>query len=521
MLAVSLPGETLQRLLEAGRSIVAELDVQAVLERVLRTAAEVTDARYAALGVLGEDRRELERFLTYGISEQERRALGPLPRGHGLLGALISDPRPLRRDTLDTRNLPAGHPEMRTFLGVPILVRGEAWGNLYLCEKADGGRFTDADEDAVVVLAEWASIAIDNARLYERSEERREQLQRAVHRLEATTAIARAVGGETELDRILELIVERGRTLLDARGLLILLRGPRGLAVAAGAGDVPAGVRGRTVGRDDRVEDALGLASAGGVLVPLAFRGRSLGMLVAFETPGAGDDESLLQAFAASAATAVATARTVEEERLHEALRAAESERHRWARELHDETLQGLGALRMLLTAAVRSDDPETLRAGVRDCIGRLEGEIDGLRGLIRDLRPAALDELGLAAAIEGLASRVAERERLDVTARVDVPHRHDPALETAVYRVVQEAVTNAVRHSGAGHVEIQVRDRGELIELHVSDDGRGFDPDAPENGYGLSVMRERVALLRGELEITSSPEGTTIDAALPLGAYE
>jgi GAF domain-containing protein len=264
-------------------AIASELEVEAVLHGLLATAAEITGARYAALGVLDERRAGLERLLTHGISESAHRAIDELPRGHGPLGAVTSDPRPLRVDGVseDPRaaGFPPGHPPMEMFLGVPVMIHGEAWGNLYLCDKARGESFTVADEHSVVMLAEWAAIAIENARNYQQSERRRVKLERTVCRLEAATAIARAVGGETDLHRILELIVERGRGLLDARGLVILLRGPGGMVVAAEAGDVPATIR-----------DPLGLAAARGKLVPLVFRGRSLGMLVAFGGGGDHDD---------------------------------------------------------------------------------------------------------------------------------------------------------------------------------------------------------------------------------------
>jgi signal transduction histidine kinase len=200
-------------------------------------------------------------------------------------------------------------------------------------------------------------------------------------------------------------------------------------------------------------------------------------------------------------------------------MRAAEEERRRWARELHDDTLQGLGGLRMLLNAAARAKDPERLRAGIVEAVGRLEEEIDSLRGLIRELRPAALDELGVSAAIEGLASRVAERERIAVTADVRLRStRYAPELETALYRIVQEAVTNAVRHARADHVSVVVDESDGVLRATIADDGRGFDPAERDTaGFGLIGMRERVALLNGRLEIASSPDGTTVRAALPI----
>jgi GAF domain-containing protein len=177
----------LRRLLDAGRAVISALDAEAVLERVLATAAEVTGARYAALGILDEQRSALERFVTHGVPASVHAAIGERPHGRGLLGAVISDPRPIRTDSVardpHAYGFPAGHPEMGTFLGVPVLIRGEAWGNLYLCDKTDGESFTDADEEAVVVLAEWAAIAIENARLYQDSERRRGELERAVRRL--------------------------------------------------------------------------------------------------------------------------------------------------------------------------------------------------------------------------------------------------------------------------------------------------------------------------------------------------
>ena len=204
------------------------------------------------------------------------------------------------------------------------------------------------------------------------------------------------------------------------------------------------------------------------------------------------------------------------EQQRGDAMRAAEEERRRWARTLHDDTLQGLGALRLLLAAARRSGHPERLRAAVDEAVDRIDQQIDGLRGLIRELRPATLDDLGPAAAIEGLA-RAAELSGIAVSADVRLPGaRHPPELETALFRIVQEALTNAVRHAGAGHVEIAVSAAGGVLHTRVRDDGRGFDPSTPTDGFGLTGLHERVALLHGELEIASSAGGTTVTAAFP-----
>jgi signal transduction histidine kinase len=513
----TLDEQALRRLLDAGRALVSDLDIDGVLDRLLRAAIDVTGAHYAALGILDQRRERLERFVTLGLDDAERREIGDPPRGRGLLGVLIDDPRPLRLDSVasDPRShgFPPGHPQMETFLGVPVLIRGAAWGNLYLTDKAEP--FTQADEDAVVVLAAWASVAIENARLYQDSERRREELAAAVRRLEATTAIALAVGGETELERVLDLIARHGLELVDARGVAILLREEDGLVVAAEAGELPSVTHGAHIeGGAGRVRTSLGLASADGLLVPLVFRGRSLGMLAAFGPAPGGEDERLLRGFAASAATAVASARTVEEQRLRGALQSAEAERARWARELHDETLQGLGALRMLLVSARRSGDVDHVALAVE----HLEEEIDGLRGLIRDLRPAALDELGLGAAIEGLAERAERRGDVCVATDVRLPAGRLPSeIEVAAYRVVQEALSNAVRHASARHVSIKLEVRDRAIHADIHDDGAGFDPNAPADGFGLIGMRERIALLRGELEIASSAAGTHVSAAIPI----
>ncbi len=528
----ALGAARLRRLIDAGRALVSELDLDALLEQLLAVAADVTGARYAAIGILDADRVELERFLTRGVDATARRAIGDLPRGRGILGVLIDDPQPLRLDSVgrDPRSygFPPGHPPMETFLGAPILIRGEAWGNLYLTEKEGGAaRFDASDEEAVVVLAEWAGIAIDNARLYQGSERRRNELEQAVRRLEATTAIARAVGGEIDLDRVLELIVKRGRALIDARGVVILLREEGRLVVAATAGEVPASVRGSRVdvaaGEALRSSlDALGLEANSSLLVPLVFRGQSLGMLVAFDREDVrrgfdSEEERLLQAFAASAATAVGTARSVETRRLRDSLAAAEAERGRWARELHDETLQGLGGLRLLLSSGLRDGDPAGMHYALTRAREEVDAEIEGLRGLIRELRPAALDELGPAAAIEELAERMAARHGIEVEARLELSGRLPTDAETAVYRITQEALNNAVKHADAGRVSVRVAEEDEVVHVEVVDDGSGFDVTDPARGFGLMGMRERVELLGGALEIASSDEGTRVSAVLPL----
>src|SRR5215216_3129128 len=270
----------LRRLLQVGRALVAELDVEAVLLRIIETARDLTRARYAALGILDSRKEELERFVFVGIDDETRRVIGPLPRGHGVLGELIRDPRPLRLADVTQHErsygFPPGHPPMRTFLGVPISIRGEAFGNLYLTDKADGLQFDEGDEESAMVLSEWAAIAIDNARLYEDVAQRRAELERAVRGLEATATVARSVGVETDLERVLELIVKRGRALVDARSLLVLLEDGGTLRVVSAAGQLGVGALDATLPLTGTVAGTVIDSGAAERVADLAERGHGL-----------------------------------------------------------------------------------------------------------------------------------------------------------------------------------------------------------------------------------------------------
>jgi len=551
-----------QGILDVARGVLAELDLDVVLDRVLEAAQELTEARFAALGVLNESRTELARFITRGIDADAHAAIGALPRGRGVLGALIDDPRPLRLadvgDHPRSYGFPHAHPAMHTFLGVPILVDGQPFGNLYLTEKAGGVEFSADDERAVVGLAEFAGVAVDHARRYTGASERRDELERTVAALEATTQIARAVGGETDPEVVLQLVAKRGRALVSARALAIELIQGEEFVVAAGAGQLPAGLIGQRAPlanslaayamrtqRVQRVEEEmnrsrfhehglgrLGLDSQAGLVVPLVFRGQTHGVLVAVDRLHDGpafsvEDERLLEAFASSAATAVATAQSVAAERHRQRLAAAEGERRRWARELHDETLQSMSALRIGLSAAARTQDLDAFRRAVSQAVEQVEEAIANLRALITDLRPAALDELGVQAAIEALAERNA-RHGIEVDVSVELAYerglqhtRLAAELETALYRIVQEALTNAAKHGHAKRAVVEVVERDTSVTLSVRDDGGGFDPAAASEGFGLLGMNERVALLGGELRIDSAPgRGTTVNARIPVSRW-
>lgn len=370
----------LRRLIDVGAGVVSNLDTDSLLEQIVMEAREITGAKYAALGVLNADRDGLERFVTNGIDEATKSKIGDLPKGLGVLGVLIKDPRPIRlhrvADHAESFGFPPNHPPMESFLGVPVIIDGDAYGNLYLTDK-QGGDFDQADQDAVELLAYWASIAIANAR-------------------------------------------------------------------------------------------------------------------------------------------------SVRKERLRAVIDAAESERHRWALELHDETLQGLGALRLLLAAAQRSEDAKDMSAAIDDALDQLSLEITGLRSLITELRPAALDSLGLEAALETLARRAAGTGDYDIEIDLDFNGYTHPGnateQEITAYRLVQEALSNAAKHSRADHLMLSVtRDDGAIF-IDIADDGAGFDQTLPRGGFGLTGMRERVALVGGTLTIDSKPgDGTRIRAMLPL----
>ena len=526
----------LRRLIDVGRGLVAQLDLEAVLREVVDVARELTGARYAALGILDENRRELERFIYVGIDEQTRAKIGDLPRGRGVLGELIRNPVPLRLRDVGRHprsyGFPSGHPPMHSFLGVPIVVRGQAYGNLYLTEK-EGGDFDATDEEAVTILAEWAAVTIFNVRLYGQSEEERGTLERAVHGLEATTEIARAVGGETDRSRILETIAKRARALVGARSLLVLLRDGARSEVVAAAGECGLAPLGRYVTIED--ETAAGALAAmrdielearAALLAPLVFRGRMLGAIVALDRIEEGpdfyaEDERLLTAATASAAIAVATVQSMSEDRLRQSLKIAERERARWARELHDSVLQGLGSRRVSLSTALKSGDRGRLEAAVADTIEDIARDVEELRALISELRPATLDQLGLLAALEDLTERVEHGAELDLEVELEVDEgRLDPELETVVYRLVQEALNNVAKHAGAGRVELQVRGGEDRLAVLISDDGRGFDTEGEFSGFGLAGMRERVELAGGELRIESMPgSGTLVSASMPIEA--
>jgi two-component system, NarL family, sensor histidine kinase DevS len=539
--------DRLRAIVAAGVALASELSLDAVLQRIVDAAAELTGARYAALGVIDQSGGALEQFVVAGIDEETQAAIGDLPRGLGILGALIHDAKPLRLDDLadDPRSVgfPPNHPPMGTFLGVPILLRGVAYGNLYLTEKEGGVPFNAEDEELVQLLSAQAAVAIENARLYEAA-------TRWLKQLESLNEIASALVSEVDIARVLELVASRLRELIRARIVLIVLPASDGRLViratdGEGTGELlgmrldPASSKsGRVLERrrservDSLIDDIEMDQDAGrrmgartGLFVPLLLRDRAIGVISAHDREGADarftdDDVRLAEAFAARAAVAVDLSERVATDALRRVVRAQELERKRLARELHDETGQALTSILLGLKAveqAVATDDARDALAGVRDTVA---STLRDVRALAVELRPSALDDFGLVPALERLASTF--REQADMTvdfeAGSDV-ERLPTETETALYRIVQEALTNVAKHAGATRVSILVVRRGDTVAAVIEDDGAGFDPAADrDDALGLAGMHERVALVDGRLRIESSPEGgTTIAIEVPL----
>jgi signal transduction histidine kinase len=369
-----------------------------------------------------------------------------------------------------------------------------------------------------------------------------QNLARSVEQLEAFAEIARAVGGETDLERVLSLILEHGLEVIGAERLVLYLPDGDELAAVTGetnsrlrvpidgslAGEVLRSGRPRRIGAAEHsaLLEQLSPKARSAILVPLVFRGETLGVLAGIgEMDGhhlAEEDEQLLMSVAASAATAVATARSVAAARLRLSLEAADEARARWARELHDETLQGLTGVRMVLSAGAAREDPAALRTAADTADAHLAEEVRKLRDLIAELRPAALDDLGLGPAIESLAKRQAAIGGVTVDVELELgPNNRLPRdTETATYRIVQEALSNAVKHSGARRVSLRVSHQAGALAIEVTDDGHGFDPGQARDGFGLSGMRERALLAGGQLTVTSADGGpTSVTAVLPVSS--
>ncbi|MFC5889833.1 GAF domain-containing sensor histidine kinase [Kitasatospora sp. CM 4170] len=530
-------------LLEAVLSVGRELDLTQVLRRIVEAAAVLVDARYAALGVIGPDGETLSQFLTVGLSEEEIARIGPYPTGRGLLGELIRHPEPLRLEDLSAHpssfGCPAHHPVMRSFLGVPVRVREEVFGNLYLTDKQGGEEF-DADDEAVIsTLAVAAGVAIDNARLYE-------EAQRQQRWLSASGEITRALLSGGSRSEVLELIAQRAREITGAdladvsvpvdgtgtvrvelalggdtgarAGLVVPLEGS--LSGAACASGVP--VTTADLAGDPRLSAGpsrfAGLGPA--VAVPLGrAEGQIDGVLLLAREAGRPEftDREIgpLLGFADQAALALELA---ERRRDVEQLAMLE-DRDRIARDLHDLAIQRLFATGMTLQSAARVIDHPGASDRVLRAVGDLDETIKIIRSTIFGLR--AREEKGG----QGLRSRVV-RVTEEAQAALGFPPRlsmeglldTDVPTEVAdhVVAVLGEALSNAARHARAGRVEVVLQATGSRVVLTVQDDGVG----TPEQGRrsGLRNLAERAETLGGVFELASpEPGGTRLSWSVPL----
>jgi two-component system, NarL family, sensor histidine kinase DevS len=533
-----------QGLVEAGIALSSELTLDGLLQRLVETAAELTGARYAALGVLDLMGRELERFVTHGIDPETHAAIGDLPRGRGILGVLIHDARPLRLHDIaeDERSVgfPPNHPPMKSFLGVPIVLRGVSYGNLYLTEKEAGEDFTVEDEELVTLLASQAAVAIENARLFESS-------RSWAHQLESLEEITGAMLSDIEQSRLLRLIVERMSELLDARSVAVLIAGPEeSLEIAAAQGEAAeelVGLRlpierskaGRVFreGTSARVDSVIDdpdadpdlmrrVGARAGIWAPLVVRGESIGVLMALDRrnpdPRFSDaDLRLAQRFAARAAVAVDLSHRVARRTVQRIVSGQEQERRRLSRELHDETGQALTSILLGLKAIEDAQGTDRFPKALADLRELVVATLQDVKRLAVELRPKALDDFGLLPALERLTTVFEEQTGIDTQLESRLQDARLPGeIETVLYRVVQEALTNVIKHARAERVSILLHETGSKVGVVIEDDGRGFDPDDVGDGLGLVGMQERVALLGGRVSLESSGAGTTIAVEVP-----
>jgi signal transduction histidine kinase len=535
--------DRLHSLLEAVLSVGRELDLPQVLRSIVEAAVVLVDAEYGALGVIGADRK-LSEFLTVGIDDVDRAQIGALPSGHGLLGELIRHPEPLRlpelSDHLASYGFPANHPPMHSFLGVPIRVRDEVFGNLYLTEKRSDKEFDAEDESVLSTLAVAAGVAIENARLYEETR-LRERWQRASG--EATSLL---LSGSPSA-QVLELIVDQARRILSADMGMIAERLPGeealrpaiavgldaerrdGLVMSAGDGLVAAAltsvepVVSDDVGQDGRRADSeaqwAGLGPV--VAVPLGAGGKARGVLLLGRVPGGAPFSEaatgLLLGFADQAALALELA-----ERRRDAEQIALlQDRDRIARDLHDLAIQRLFAAGMTLQSSQRfmehpegrqrlvrtvDDLDDTIKIirstifGLRTHDGAPEGS--GLRARVAEVVTAATLSLGFAPAlrVEGLVD-------------TDVPG----GVADHAVAVLSEALSNVARHAGARTVDVRLCLAAGQLTLTVTDDGCGVAADVPRSG--LRNMAERAAVLGGTLTLGEREEsgGTLLEWRVPV----
>jgi signal transduction histidine kinase len=528
-----------ERLLETGLALAAELSLPALLQRIIDLAVEITGARYGALGVLSMDGRGLSEFITSGMTQEQRAAIGELPRGEGILGVLIREPELLRLASIGSHprsfGFPPNHPPMHSFLGAPIRAHGRVFGNIYLTDKREAAEFTAEDASAVLVLATQAGVALANAQLYAELRLRERWLDSV--REVATTLLS----GDTPKGT-LQLVARHARELGDADMATVSVPDAGGLriVVADGTGasellnvEVPmAGSLSAEVIRTEKmmlVADASKsnltqpMASIAGVgpmiLVPLSLRTSAAGVLAIGRRAGrpafTAAEVPILESFAEQASLALEYARALSEvSRL-----GMVEDRERIARDLHDGVIQSLFAVGLGLqgTAALVGDTH--LADRIQQYVTEIDRVIGDVRSYIFGLRPSVLMPGNLTTTIEQLAHEM--QERTGVTVAVDVDISLEGALagvSAQIAHIVREALSNVGRHAGATTCRISIRRDGDTAVVEVDDDGHGFDIEHAHRGMGMGNLAERAASIRGTLKIESEPgHGTVIRLSIPL----
>jgi two-component system, NarL family, sensor histidine kinase DevS len=528
-------------LLEAGLALASELSLPVVLQRIVDLAAQVTDARYGALGVIGEG-GELEEFVTTGLSAKQRNAIGPLPRGRGILGLLIRHPQPIRitniADHAKSVGFPAHHPPMRSFLGAPVRAMGRVFGNIYLTDKRSAKTFSQDDEESVVILATQAGVAIANATLYEETRMRERWLV-------ALRDITSAILAGSDADSLLAGIAEHARDLAGADSATILTTSstPGRLVVAAAVGAQAAQVRGQAVpatksisgevmetGTPFVTDDASAHRTAyqpiirrgrvgPAIFVALRVRGRATGTLMVANLKGGGRFDPgtvrLVETFADQASVAMEYVRAQADVRRLGLL----EDRERIARELHDGVIQSLFAVGMgLQGTALITGSPEQ-SARIESAVGELDKVIRDLRNYIFGLRPGILADRQLDQALRALGEEVESQSPAKIAVEVDSGLA--ASLSGRSHEIVQltrEALSNVARHANATSSVVRLVRSGENAVLTIEDDGSGFDTRLGSHGDGLRNMRERATGLGGKLQIASTRgKGTSLRLTFPV----
>ena len=528
-------------LLEAGLTLASELSLPIVLQRIVDLAAQVTDARYGALGVLGEDSTLVE-FVTTGIPARQRKAIGALPTGRGVLGVLIHDPRPVRLKNIADHprsvGFPENHPPMRSFLGAPVQALGRVYGNIYLADKRTGDEFTAEDEEALVVLATQAGVAIANASLYE-------EVRARERWLDALRDITTQVLSAAQEESVLESIAEHARDLAGADVATIVTNTPTqgDLVVAAASGARASELRGQGLPADGSIsgdviksgqgrmfEDVGGEEAAyqpmvalgqhgPAFFVPLRVPGGVIGTLMVANLKGGRRFQESTRELVESLADAASVA--IEYDRAQSELRrlGLMDERERIAKELHDGIIQSLFAVGMGLQGTALTAGRADTSAQIESAVEELDRVIRDLRNYIFGLRPGILADRQLDQALRDLGEQMQARSREEVEVNVDAALAAALSTRSAdIVQMTREALSNVARHANATRASVTLERQGPQAVLTVRDNGVGLKAGGSSQGNGMRNMRERAAKLGGTLDVSSAPDaGTTLRIAFPV----